>query len=155
MKKIHWADVFAVVFTIAFFGWPLLFIIAPVTSNVYNHFQKECNYEQIAYQTTKQNDPSRLISDGEKTVTNGIYGRKEVCKNGNGTLLSENITVSPVDQVVSVPTKQPEPIRIAPMVQYTEDYSECPITTCNDGWCSESTGQGTCSSHGGIASYNF
>ena len=26
----------------------------------------------------------------------------------------------------------------------------CPVTTCNDGTCSESTGSGTCSSHGGI-----
>ena len=30
-------------------------------------------------------------------------------------------------------------------------YSEtCPITTCNDGACSTSTGRGTCSHHGGI-----
>lgn len=30
-------------------------------------------------------------------------------------------------------------------------YSEtCPITTCNDGSCSSSTGRGTCSHHGGI-----
>jgi len=30
-------------------------------------------------------------------------------------------------------------------------YSDsCPITTCNDGACSSSTGRGTCSHHGGI-----
>lgn len=26
----------------------------------------------------------------------------------------------------------------------------CPITTCNDGACSSSTGRGTCSHHGGV-----
>jgi hypothetical protein len=30
-------------------------------------------------------------------------------------------------------------------------YSDtCPITTCNDGACSKSTGRGTCSHHGGV-----
>lgn len=32
-----------------------------------------------------------------------------------------------------------------------ETYYECPITTCNDGTCSSSTGRGTCSWHDGIA----
>ena len=33
-------------------------------------------------------------------------------------------------------------------------YSEtCPITTCNDGACSSSTGRGTCSHHGGVNHY--
>lgn len=33
-----------------------------------------------------------------------------------------------------------------------QEYVEegCPVTTCYDGWCSGSTGRGTCSSHGGI-----
>lgn len=29
----------------------------------------------------------------------------------------------------------------------------CPITTCNDGSCSSSTGRGTCSHHGGVRHY--
>ena len=29
----------------------------------------------------------------------------------------------------------------------------CPITTCNDGACSSSTGRGTCSHHGGVRHY--
>lgn len=32
-------------------------------------------------------------------------------------------------------------------ITYEED---CPITTCDDGACSSSTGRGTCSHHGGI-----
>lgn len=31
------------------------------------------------------------------------------------------------------------------------EAESCPITTCNDGSCSSSTGRGTCSHHGGIA----
>lgn len=31
------------------------------------------------------------------------------------------------------------------------EAESCPITTCNDGACSTSTGRGTCSHHGGIA----
>jgi hypothetical protein len=30
---------------------------------------------------------------------------------------------------------------------------ECPITTCNDGSCSSSTGRGTCSHHDGVRHY--
>lgn len=34
----------------------------------------------------------------------------------------------------------------------TIEYSDtCPITTCQDGACSSSTGRGTCSHHGGVA----
>ena len=33
-------------------------------------------------------------------------------------------------------------------IYYSE---ECPITTCNDGACSSSTGRGTCSHHGGVS----
>lgn len=32
-----------------------------------------------------------------------------------------------------------------------DNYEACPITTCNDSTCSQSTGRGTCSWHGGVA----
>lgn len=54
---------------------------------------------------------------------------------------------------ISNGTKQPE------TSSYSSPHSSksgisyddvCPITTCNDGACSSSTGRGTCSHHGGV-----
>lgn len=49
---------------------------------------------------------------------------------------------------IYVPPPEPE-IELEPT--YQQRYASCPITTCNDGTCSSSTGRGTCSWHGGVA----
>ena len=158
MKKIQWADVFGVVVAVIFIGVPALFVIAPIASLVYNHYEKNCYYDQISYQTIEQKDPNRLVSDGTKVVTEGVLGKKQVCKNGNGTVLSDTTTIKPVDKVVSIPTKIAEPTISSSQLReslFSDDQGQCPITTCNDGSCSSSTGSGTCSWHGGVAGYNY
>lgn len=54
---------------------------------------------------------------------------------------------------ISNSTKQPETSSYSSSGSSKSGISYddvCPITTCNDGACSSSTGRGTCSHHGGV-----
>jgi hypothetical protein len=74
---------------------------------------------------------------------------------------ASNTIVQPV-QVPPLPphVTTPEPITTPQAVPVSEPApapkkaANCPITTCNDGSCSSSTGRGTCSHHDGVRSYN-
>ena len=151
--KVNWQEigsVLSIVFWVAVIGVFALYI----GNNVYTSNKVTCSNSSIPYEVIEYNDDTRLNTEQKQVTTYGINGTKKVCAKGNGTVVSNTIVAQPLNQRVSVPTKVPEPVRI-PVVNYTEDYSECPITTCNDGTCSSSTGRGTCSWHGGVASYNF
>lgn len=71
----------------------------------------------------------------------GRDGSKRVCTHADNTQTSV-VLQKPFHQRVIVGTYV-KPVYIAP--------AGCPVTTCNDGSCSYSTGRGTCSWHGGIA----
>lgn len=150
--KINWQEiggVLAIAFMVFVIGGSTLYI----GNNIYTANKVTCSESTVSYEVVEYDDNTRLNTEQKQITTNGINGSKEVCTKGNGTIVSNTVIAQPLNQRVSVPTKAPEPapVRVAAPV-YND---ECPITTCNDGTCSESTGRGTCSWHGGVASYNY
>ena len=106
-----------------------------------------------AYQSTTQNNADMYVGENKVTQT-GVNGTTKHCYSKVKTV-SDTVITYPVAQITDIGTK-PKPTP-TPIVTYSEpvyNYSQCPITTCNDGSCSSSTGRGTCSWHGGVASYN-
>lgn len=112
-----------------------------------NQSRVSCVKEPIPYSRTNINNP--IVPQGIKRLdTAGVDGLKEVCKKKSGQLVSETTITEPIAEVMSIGTKPPTPV-----IQYEETVDECPVTTCNDGTCSNSVGRGTCSWHQGVAHY--
>lgn len=72
------------------------------------------------------------------------YTVEKAVDEGGDTLVGQKITDL---TIISLAGNEP----VAPAAQTTSQG--CPVTTCNDGSCSSSTGRGTCSWHGGVAHY--
>lgn len=106
-----------------------------------------CTFESIGYSSLRENDPYTL--EGETWRKDGSVGKKEICTKGNGDRVSNTTITEPTSEITYTGTKPAPPVYVPKVSQ--QQASGCPITTCNDGWCSSSTGRGTCSWHGGVA----
>lgn len=86
-----------------------------------------CADSAIPYETTTEEDP--LLPKGERKVeTTGVNGTKQICTKANGTQVSSEVTVTPVNEVVSVGTyEEPEPY-YEPEPEDSYDYNSvgCP-----------------------------
>lgn len=152
-KKYDWGEIIT---SVVFFGGLATFIIWAVASSYIDNHKITCKDEPIAYSYQQRGDGSSEEDSGSihSMTQKGVDGVANVCKKGNGTEVSRSVIKQPVDQIDTY-TKPPEP----PTYDVLDDgpdnsisqYQECPITTCRDGSCSQSTGRGTCSWHGGIA----
>jgi len=101
-----------------------------------------CSTDSIPFETVEQETDELVVGDSER-ITSGVEGERTICTRDN-VEISDDITTEPVNEVIRIGTYEP----------YEEPeayYASCPITTCNDGTCSSSTGRGTCSWHGGVA----
>lgn len=99
-----------------------------------------CVIESIPYEIVRE--PAKLRDVGyESVIQDGVRGQKRVCTTSTGEVTSY-VTQEAKSQIVRYGTFVPSP---------EPEYASCPITTCSDGWCSSSTGRGTCSHHGGVA----
>jgi hypothetical protein len=137
--------------------------------------KEETKTEKIAFETINQNNPS-LEKGQVNTVQDGKEGLKELkykvtFRNGaeiNREFISENITVQPVNKIVSVGTKEKQ----APVinsgscgtdyyrnvdgncVHRPDDNPSGATAKCRDGSYSYSQNRrGTCSHHGGVAQW--
>jgi hypothetical protein len=106
-----------------------------------------CTDKTIPYETTTTNDPNAYVGTNS-TLSYGTNGTEHVCTHKDGTVVSDVVTVKPVNKVVTSGTKQFE-VYTPPAVT----AQRCAVTLCNDGSCSFSQGRGTCSWHGGVAEY--
>lgn len=102
-----------------------------------------CRNEVIPQKVHRINSEN-YDSGVERVVVEGVNGTRKICEL-NGTVVSSDVIFEPVTKRVLVGVGTPEPVELI-------DYS-CPVTTCNDGTCSNSTGRGTCSWHGGVNHY--
>lgn len=124
-------------FIIGVFAW------SPV-QKLYDEHKITCSNEAVLYQTTNQDDPSSYVGTNSM-ISAGTSGSKDVCTRGDGTIVSSNVTLQPVNEIDSVGTKE------YTIPAYTYIPSSACVTGCADGTCSPSTGRGTCSHHGGEA----
>lgn len=104
-----------------------------------------CKTEPIAYISSEEDAPDLDVGDNE--YQSGTTGEREICELPDGSI-TNIVTQDPGEEVTRNGTR---PVYIQ---EADQEYTGCPITTCNDGWCSSSTGSGTCSYHDGVRSYN-
>lgn len=124
-----------------------VFIVAPVSYGLFFDKPEQvttpepiCEQEPIPYETIEIESDDMFY--GESGVTSpGENGIESICKL-DGAITSRETIKQPISEVVTIGTYV-EPVEV----------SDCPVTTCNDGWCSSSTGRGTCSWHGGVRNY--
>lgn len=147
-EKTNWGDI---AIGAIFWGFVAAIIFWSPISDAVNSNRVTCADVSIPYSTnTTVVDPD--LPDGTSEVTQqGVNGTKNVCKKGDGTIVSSKVTTKPIEQVTAYGMKEfaPEPVETAPVEQSTH----CAVTLCNDGTCSFSQGRGTCSWHGGVAQY--
>lgn len=146
MSKIDWGEVFGylIVFTFVFPVIPILIWAGAVQVNKQITY---CDNETIPYTTTTKSEES--TTPKVDSVIQGRTGIKNVCKK-NDKVVSETVLTSARGETITTYEYKPVEVKryFAPAPTNT---ASCPITTCNDGSCSSSTGRGTCSWHGGIA----
>lgn len=106
-----------------------------------------CVTEPIPYETIREEDPDRYISDGDTEPEGGVEGEREICSNANtNEEVSNEVTKEPESAVVYFGTLEDEP-------EYY--YSERIGAICEDGTRSYATGSGACSWHGGVGEWLY
>jgi hypothetical protein len=132
----------------AVFGWGIIGVIAMIYIVPFfvEKPQDTCVIEPASHGTYEVSDYGREV--GDDYVTEGKDGERRICRNTNGEVTSDEILVNPVDRVIHIGVKEPEPVFEAVEVPQYQGGA-----ICNDGWRSYSTGRGTCSWHGGVAYY--
>lgn len=109
-----------------------------------------CSSEAIPYESERRDDPDYDI--GYETVeTYGENGEKEICKDSDGNIVSEETITEPIREVTLVGTREEEP----ETEYYAEDNYTRSGAICNDGSYSSATGRGACSWHGGVAQWQY
>jgi hypothetical protein len=127
----------------AFFAYAL--IVAPI----YNHFHVTCADKPIPHTLSTYFDES-VAPNSSKVITKGVNGIRRVCTRNDGSVTSKEVVRKPINEVTAYgPNELIRSLRPDPASKQV--HRTCPITTCADGWCSSSTGRGSCSWHGGIA----
>lgn len=121
---------------------------------LYNDNKVTCEQVYKPDFALQQFNDANMYAGETKITQQGNAGITENCSS-NAKFISSTVIKQPTAQITAIGTKEKEPVRYTVQAPVYDEVEECPITTCNDGSCSSSTGRGTCSWHGGVASYNY